>query len=274
MVSTEQDPHEVMPRRASWRPISIVSSIPHALGTGWRYGSSISRRSASLPLLLALLVAAVSTSGHAAHIKTLDGARFDLQTPGTFSHLKSGRLQIQTSMFLCQEPTESCINGVAIAYGTSLVRLFIQTNRLVVARGSSDVSSLVVFKATANQNSYRLFLTPDRKSYVDVTVRTGQHGKHLEVNVAITPLIKKQGVDGLLGNGNGNPADDVTNAAEAGRRFKISSTSNLLTCASGSCQFVPLTAADKLASPPVKALQQGFTQIDATKLPVSTFNPN
>lgn len=274
MMLANQNSNEVMPRRNSSRSSSVVSSMSHALETGWKYWSRISRRSASLPLLLALLVAAASTLGHAMHVKTFDGAVYDMMVPGTYSYLKSGRLQIQATQFLCSGPHLSCVNGVAIAYGDSLVRFSIQTNKLVVARGSSNVSSLAVFKATAHQNAYRVFLVSDRSSYVDVVMSAKSYGNSLDVNVAATPFIKRQGVDGFLGNGNGNRADDVTDSHTLTNRFKISSTSNLFTCASGGCQFVPLAAADKLASPPVTALQQGFTQVDATKLPVSTFKPN
>ncbi len=197
-----------------------------------------------------------------------------MNVPGTFSYLKSGRLQVQASMSICGGSKVSCINGVAIAYGGSLVRFSIQANKLVVARGSSDMSSLVVFKSTAKQDAYRVFMVSDRNSYVDVVMGTQQYGSYIDVNVAATPFIKRQGVDGFLGNGNGNPADDVTEQAVLANRFKISSTSNLFTCVSDGCQFVPLTAADKLPSSPVAVLQQGYTQVDVAKLPVSTFKPN
>ncbi|WP_141592270.1 hypothetical protein [Myxococcus sp. AB056] len=273
MVSTNQNPNDVMPRRASCYAMTSASSMPHAPRAGLsRLRSSL--QTTSLALLLALLATVVPNFAFAAHLKTIDGKWFDFVPSGVFSLLKSGRLQVQVAQKpQVGAPGVGSIYGVAIAHGESLMHFVLQGNKLVVTRGSSNASSLVVFRSTVNPSSYRVFPKTDPASYIDISTNSPQSGNYLNVAAVASLFIRTQGVDGLLGNGNGNPLDDVADNAQLVKLFQLPDNNNLFTCTPGNCQFVPLNAADKSANLSVKA-PQGYSKVDIAKLPVSTIASN
>ncbi|WP_141621344.1 hypothetical protein [Myxococcus sp. AB036A] len=222
---------------------------------------------------MALFAASAPTSAFAAHLKTIDGKWFDFMPSGVYSLLKSGRLQVQASQSPSAPPGVGSIKAVAIAYGKSLVRFFLQGDKLVVARGSSNASSLVVFRSGVNPNSYRVFSPHDPASYFDIDMGSSQFGNYLNVAAVASPFLRRQGIEGVLGNGNGNPLDDVVDNQELNRRFRLPESNNLFACASGDCQLVPLSSADKLMNMSIKA-PQGYSKVDVAKLSVRAFVSN
>jgi len=222
---------------------------------------------------MVVLTALVPTFAFAARLKTIDGKWIDFMPSGVYTLLKSGRLQVQVLQVPSGPPGVGSIKAVAIAYGKSLVRLSVQENKLVVSRGSSDVSSLVVFRATANPNVWRVYSISDPASYVDVRLASAPSGSFLDVAAEVSPFFRRQGIHGLLGNGNQDPTDDVGDSGLLARQFRVPELGSLFSCAPANCQLVSLIAADKLANQPVKA-PQGYTKVDITQLPVSAVAAN
>ncbi|MCE9672604.1 hypothetical protein LY474_32825 [Myxococcus stipitatus] len=272
MVSTNRTFNEVMPRRGSCCIPTSRFSVSHAPGAGLSW-LRLFRQNTSLALLMVLLTALAPTFAFAAHLKTIDGKWFDFMPSGVYTLLKSGRLQVQVLQAPSGPPGVGSIKAVAIAYGKSLVRFSVQEKKLVVSRGSSDVSSLVVFKSAENPSGWRVFLISDPASYVDVSLASAPSGSFLNVAAEVSPFFRRQGIHGLLGNGNQGPTDDIVDNELLAKKFRVLESGNLFTCDPANCQLVSLTAADKSVSQPVKA-PQGYVKVDIAKLPVSPVTAN
>jgi hypothetical protein len=195
------------------------------------------------------------------HMRSLDGANFDFQASGVFKLVQSKNMEVQVATRKCVNKFVTCIYGVAVAVGDSVSRLVVENNQIAITKGTSSLKGLSIEQVKGRTNSYRIFINSDQTTYIDVTLLFVSNLGYLDVATVLSPYFR-DGVTGLLGNGNGNPKDDETNQKKLSAAFSITdSRNNFFTCTIGNCAVKPLTEADAIPLPPVPLLHQGYTPV-------------
>ncbi|GLE06664.1 hypothetical protein PINS_up016058 [Pythium insidiosum] len=140
------------------------------------------------------------------HVSTFDNRAFDFMTTGVFRMVQAGHAQVQVFQEPCDPSPRgrrdlTCARGAAISYGSSIVRLFIQNEKLVVARGPSLSNVLSVHRLSGKTDSYRVFLAvdPTHTSFVDVSLHPWQAGNPLLNVVAQLSATMRQAHGGIVG---------------------------------------------------------------------------
>ncbi|KAJ0406306.1 hypothetical protein ATCC90586_007344 [Pythium insidiosum] len=170
------------------------------------------------------------------HMLTLDRASYGFQVPGVFRLFESGRLVVQVFQEKCKPVAHlgafapSCYQGVVVAFADSVARFFLENGRITVAKGSNDLKWLSIERARGSTDAYRVFVSVDEGTYVDVS-RSHWINSYalLNVNMVVSPFFKDSSVHGLLGNWNDNPFDDIRDAARLAKLHGASLNNNLFT---------------------------------------------
>ncbi|DAZ93141.1 TPA: hypothetical protein N0F65_009135 [Lagenidium giganteum] len=167
--------------------------------------------------------------------------------------------------------------GVAIAYVDSVVRLFIDQNKIVVAKGSDAVNWLQVFKLGGQTDAYRVFSLVDPDNYVDVSLGTWvENYAYLNINIVVDAYFRDPSVTGLMGNWNDDPSDDIRNNTELALRHGFPLDDSLLTCTECSKYLGPAgdDEPDFLKETQDNPLtKQGMTAVPVKSIPTLTFTP-
>jgi len=208
------------------------------------------------------------------HFTTFDGRKYDFFYDGYFTLVKAGRLNVHVYTEKCgPNNAVSCFRGGAIAFGQSVVRFMIDdsSKTIRIARGSNDLSTLRVEKMT-NGNGYRVFTMYDETTYIDINLdiwESQNNYPYLNINAQVSQYMLSSGTAiGLLGNGNGNPNDDVVDAAVLSQTHAISSSMNLFTCMTASdCKLEELTSNDKLDMGTIAVLHEGYATVTIDSIP-------
>ena len=239
-----------------------INGAQVTIQVAWSYPSiqNCNQKTQTITLKVEKKAGCTGISAGDPHLKSLDGTKFDFQGNGVFTLVKSKSLEIQTATRPCGNGV-TCNHAAAVAFGNSVVRI---SRDGTITKGTSTLDGLSVEQVTGRGMSYRIFVTSDPSTYVDVNVL----GRWLDVSVVLSPYFLNVAT-GLLGNGNGNPKDDELNQAILESRFRISSTNNLFNCVNGCADLVkPLTEADKIKVDPVAILKQGYTPLNAAGIPL------
>ncbi|KAJ0392096.1 hypothetical protein P43SY_012116 [Pythium insidiosum] len=217
------------------------------------------------------------------HMLTLDRASYGFQVPGVFRLFESGRLVVQVFQEKCKPVAHrgasapSCYQGVVVAFADSVARFFLENGRITVAKGSNDLKWLSIERARGSADAYRVFVSVDEGTYVDVS-RTHWIKNYalLNVNMVVSPFFKDSSVQGLLGNWNDNRFDDIRDAARLAKLHGASLNNNLFTCSDCSSMLKPPTANEDLArsvGTPIPVLHDGFSLLPASTIHTKAFNP-
>jgi hypothetical protein len=111
----------------------------------------------------------------------------------------------------------------------------VENNQIAITKGTSSLKGLSIEQVKGRTNSYRIFINFDQTTYIDVTLQFFSNLGYLDVAAVLSPYFR-DGVTGLLGNGNGNLKDDETNQNKLSVAFSITnSRNNLFTCTIGYC---------------------------------------
>lgn len=287
--SNETYQHSVSLRTDGGSPAALAgSTVPVALNFQFTMDSIAQKLLA--PCTKQIIHRQLVGSGRGAgsgdpHLNTLDNVRYDFQTPGVFRWLQSRNLLVQTFQHKCVPVAylgargPSCYQGVAVAFADSVVRLMVVNGAIVVQKGSAMLDWLSVEKLN-KADGYRIFLAVDQATYVDVTlsVWTNSDYPYLNVAVQMSPYFKDPDVTGLMGNWNGNPADDMTDTTWLGLLHGVSLSSNLFTCNGDDCApFLSEATATDVKARTMRSvmtyLHQAYTAIPAANIPMQSFQP-
>ncbi|DBA00387.1 TPA: hypothetical protein N0F65_000572 [Lagenidium giganteum] len=198
------------------------------------------------------------------HVKSLDGATFDLMHTGVFKFVEGKNFQVHGAIRKCANA--GCVYGIAVQFGDSIARLVADDKKIQLARGSSSLSDITITRQDGHANNYRVFSVSDPATYIDVNLGSFGGGAYLDVTCRLSPAMLN-GVNGVLGNGNGNPADDEKNADKLAAAHKVSGA-NLFTCGGG-CEDVkkPKLPSDSIKLDPVAVLTQGYKAVPESEVP-------
>ncbi|KAJ0400825.1 hypothetical protein P43SY_008613 [Pythium insidiosum] len=212
------------------------------------------------------------------HVSTFDNRAFDFMTTGVFRMVQAGHAQVQVFQEPCDPSPRgrrdlTCARGAAISYGSSIVRLFIQNEKLVVARGPTLGNVLNVHRLSGKTDSYRIFLAvdPTHTSFVDVTLHPWKAGNPLLNVVTQLSATMRQAhggiMGGICGNANGKPADDEVKDQVLVGSQSASTTANLFTCTDdASCASIIGGAATAAGGVGSLAPDTGALSSEANKL--------
>ncbi|GLE09341.1 hypothetical protein PINS_up020950 [Pythium insidiosum] len=217
------------------------------------------------------------------HMLTLDRVAYNFQTPGVFRLFESGRLVVQVFQEKCKPvafwgaSAPSCYQGVTVAFADSVTRFFLQNGRITVAKGSKDLNWLSIERAGGSTDAYRVFVTVDEGTYVDVA-RSNWINNYalLNINMVVSPFFKDNSVQGLLGNWNDNPMDDIRDAARLTKLHGVSLDSNLFNCVDCSSMLKAPTVNENLArsvGKRIPVLHDGFKPMPLASIPTRVFKP-
>ncbi|MCX7996840.1 MAG: VWD domain-containing protein [Patescibacteria group bacterium] len=144
------------------------------------------------------------------HLRTLDGARYSFQAVGEFVLVRAGTdFEVQVRQQPWYDSRQVAITrAVAVRTGTDIVELRLERGQLkMVVNGEFQqvrdmpLSDPAAISVTSGR---RIVISgPDRASVVI------QPGGSLSLDVTVNPPERTTGIEGLLGNGNGTPEDDL-----------------------------------------------------------------
>ncbi|GLD94343.1 hypothetical protein PINS_up002954 [Pythium insidiosum] len=101
---------------------------------------------------------------------------------------------------------------------------------------------------------------------------------YLNIAIQASPFLKDDSLVGLMGNWNGNQADDIRDRDQLVAAHGFSLTDNLFTCEAESCSkwLKPATTDDEdalLVPSDDPRLRNGYTAVNTTTIPTRTFTP-
>lgn len=215
------------------------------------------------------------------HFATLDGYKYDFQEAGVFKLFDSQNFAVQIFQDKCgkaplRATSPSCVTGVALRFGTSIIRFQLQGATIAYSKAypstREDPSWFAVQNTKGDGNAYRVYLASDRGTWVDIV----RYAIGLNVGLQVSPYFQTDDVSGLLGNWNGDAKDDVQDPTRRANENVVDLNDNLFTCDAATCDkfLESIYARDYLGrgTKSLAFLDQGYLIVSDQKIGTTPFS--